>query len=74
MAAGEAHLEPSQCAVFEDSPTGVRSGVAAKCHVIGIGTSAEPQTLLNEGALTHINDYLSLDDVHSIEELIESSR
>lgn len=33
------------CVVFEDAPAGIRSGKAAGCRVIGLGTTAEPSEL-----------------------------
>ncbi len=38
-------LEPSECAVIEDSKNGVTSAVAAGCHCIGITTTHDKEAL-----------------------------
>jgi HAD superfamily hydrolase (TIGR01509 family) len=47
----------SQCIVFEDSPSGVRAGVAAGAFVIGILSGQEEETLLEAGCSLVINDF-----------------
>jgi HAD superfamily hydrolase (TIGR01509 family) len=53
-AAKRMRAAPSDCAVIEDTPTGVRAGVAAGMTVFGYAASAHipAQTLRDEGATT----------------------
>jgi HAD superfamily hydrolase (TIGR01509 family) len=44
-------VDPAKCVVLEDATNGVRSGVAAGCHVLGITTSFEAEALLGAGAI-----------------------
>ena len=46
--------------VFEDSPSGVRAGVAAGIRTVGVLTSQTEQTLLDVGASFGITDFASL--------------
>jgi glycerol 3-phosphatase-1 len=32
-------VRPERCLVFEDAPSGIRSGAAAGCHTLGVVTS-----------------------------------
>lgn len=46
-------MPPSRCAVIEDTPTGVRAGVAAGMTVFGYAGAphADPETLKAQGAI-----------------------
>ncbi len=57
MALEKLGLSPKEAIVFEDSLTGIRSGVAAGIQTIGIASTHEPQTLLNEGATMVVADF-----------------
>ncbi|MBQ5752855.1 MAG: HAD family phosphatase [Alistipes sp.] len=43
-------LQPSECVVFEDAISGIKAGVAAGCHVVGISSTAPAEVLLECGA------------------------
>ncbi len=49
-AASRQHVAPSACAVIEDTPTGVRAGVAAGMTVFGYCALTPRQSLLEAGA------------------------
>jgi HAD superfamily hydrolase (TIGR01509 family) len=57
MALEKLGLSPKEAIVFEDSLTGIRSGVAAGIQTIGIASTHEPNTLLNEGATMVVADF-----------------
>ena len=48
---------PAECFVIEDSDNGVRAGVGAGCHVIGITTSFPRATLESLGARLVVDTY-----------------
>lgn len=50
LAARTLGAEPSQCAVVEDTPTGVAAGAAAGMHVFGYTTAHSAHRLLEAGA------------------------
>ncbi|KAM3098504.1 HAD family hydrolase [Phormidesmis sp. 146-35] len=50
-------LNPEQAIAFEDSPSGVRSAVAAGIFTIGIASSQDPQDLYQVGAAIVIPDF-----------------
>lgn len=54
------NLDPSECIVFEDSPSGASAGVAAGAAVIGILSGQEESTLLKAGCLFVIKDFSDL--------------
>lgn len=47
---------PDQCAVLEDAPAGVRSGVAAGCFVVGVMTTFPAAILFEAGARLVVPD------------------
>ena len=49
-------LEPAQCFVIEDSPTGLQAAVAAGCRAIGI-TSTFPETELRKYTQKIVSDF-----------------
>jgi HAD superfamily hydrolase (TIGR01509 family) len=50
LAARRLGTEPSRCAVVEDTPTGVRAGVAAGMHVLGFSANTPEHRLKEAGA------------------------
>lgn len=50
-------LTPDCTLVFEDSPAGIKAGVAAGIPVIAIATTQDPSRLVDAGASIVINDY-----------------
>lgn len=58
LAASKAGVEPSQCAVIEDSFAGVKAGKSAGCKVVGIGTTHSSDEL--EGCDLFSDDFLDL--------------
>ncbi len=51
-------VNPRECVVFEDSPTGAKAGVAAGAYVIGITTGQTPEHLRAVGGVHYtIADY-----------------
>ena len=50
-------VEACDAVVFEDSPSGVRSGVAAGLRVVGVTTTQPAQVLLSAGAVLTVPDF-----------------
>lgn len=50
-------VAPGRCVVFEDSPSGIRAGAAAKMHVFGLRTSLDDATLRAAGAAASLADF-----------------
>mmetsp|Transcript_52055 Transcript_52055/g.116911 ORF Transcript_52055/g.116911 Transcript_52055/m.116911 type:complete len:92 (+) Transcript_52055:687-962(+) len=48
---------PVDCIVFEDSPSGVKAGVAAGCRVVGIRSSLLDEQLKSHGAVLSVDDW-----------------
>ncbi len=59
------------CLVFEDSLLGVRAGTAAKCNVIALSTNVEAKRLEDLGALFVYDDFDSIDDFETKQQLID---
>lgn len=53
-------LAPHQAIAFEDSPTGLRSALAAGVPTVGLATSLSPTALRDLGARWAVPDYLGL--------------
>ncbi|WP_426954871.1 HAD family hydrolase [Muricoccus radiodurans] len=51
---------PTDCVVVEDSPAGVRAGVAAGCRVIGVARESTVLDLLEAGASETLSDLSAL--------------
>jgi beta-phosphoglucomutase-like phosphatase (HAD superfamily) len=64
-------LTPSQCIIFEDSPSGVRAGVLAQCTVVGILTSQSSTALRAEGARYTVTDFTKLRLPHLFEHMAD---
>ena len=50
-------VDPTECIVFEDSPSGARAGVTAGAYVIGILSGQDEATLQNAGCSMIINNF-----------------
>jgi len=50
LAASELGYPASRCVVFEDSPAGIKAGVASGATVIAVATSHEKEKIMNCGA------------------------
>ncbi|MUL35350.1 HAD family hydrolase [Gloeocapsopsis dulcis] len=50
-------ITPGEALAFEDSPSGMRSAVAAGIKTVGIATTQEPSELYELGAVLVISDY-----------------
>ena len=64
--------EPSRCAVIEDSPVGVRAGVAAGMTVFGFAARGQHEALAEAGAvvfddMTRLPDLLAVQDATRVE-------
>ena len=57
MAMGELGLEPHECIVVEDSPSGAQAGVASGAWTVGILTSQPADVLTSVGCQLLIQDY-----------------
>lgn len=53
-------IQASEAIVFEDSPSGIRSGVAAEIETIGVASTHEPAVLKAIGASFVIDDFNDL--------------
>ncbi len=53
-------IQPSEAIVFEDSPSGIRSAVAAGIYTIGVASTHEPSVLKAIGASQVVNDFNDL--------------
>jgi HAD superfamily hydrolase (TIGR01509 family) len=53
-------LCPEKALIFEDSPAGVQSGVAAGVRVVAVATTQSPETLLRLGASDVVSDYTNI--------------
>ena len=51
------NLLPQQAIAFEDSPSGIRSAVAAGINTVGIASTHDPQTLYSLGATLVVSDF-----------------
>jgi HAD superfamily hydrolase (TIGR01509 family) len=65
FAASQCGVEPSACAVIEDSPVGVQAGVAAGMRVLGYAGHGCAEPLSSAGA------YVTFDDMRDLPRLID---
>jgi HAD superfamily hydrolase (TIGR01509 family) len=62
-AAAKCGVEPAHCAVIEDSPSGVRAGVAAGMRVYGYSAQTPAQRLRAAGAIDTFTDMVRLPEL-----------
>ena len=53
-------IAPEEAVIFEDSPSGVRAGVAAGVHVIALATTQPPGVLAGCGPSDIIPDFRNI--------------
>ncbi|MBD2214020.1 HAD-IA family hydrolase [Nostoc linckia FACHB-104] len=53
-------IKPDEAIALEDSPSGIRSAVAADIRTLGIASTHDPKILLEVGAFMAISDFTSL--------------
>ena len=70
IAVSQLKIEPQFGLAFEDSPSGIRSAVAAGVKTIGIASSQTPHQLLCAGAFLVINDFCN----QQLWELLEGNK
>ena len=68
LAAKELGYDATQCVVFEDSPSGIRAGVASGATVIGLCTSHERSKIENCGA------HFIVDTMEDVQVVVEGER
>jgi phosphoglycolate phosphatase len=56
LAARSLGVDPTRCAVVEDTPTGTTAGVAAGSRVLGFCAHTDPRALLADGAVAVFDD------------------
>ncbi|MCH2094691.1 MAG: HAD-IA family hydrolase [Rhodobacteraceae bacterium] len=57
LAMDQLGVTPSQCVIFEDSPSGLRAGRASGAVVVGIRSSLDDETLRANGAHITLKDF-----------------
>ena len=63
-------IQPTEAIVFEDSPSGIRSAVAAGIYTFGVASTHEPSVLKAIGASQIINDFNDLQMWATIKSLL----
>jgi HAD superfamily hydrolase (TIGR01509 family) len=63
LAASRLGVPPSECAVIEDTPTGIRAAVAAGMHAFGFAANTPAHRLLAAGAHCVFSDMTKLPEI-----------